>query len=203
MLLRRQTQFINDCIRHILDLYQANQHRYQPATSVILIGHSMGGVVARAVVTLHDYRPGSIRTIITLNTPHAYVSLSQSHVARLREALNDEARSLRCRMPPVPVTLSMQSFYWHVNEYWHTHVANAKSSNQQQQLADMVVISIAGSFRDTLIDSRLASLNGLISPARGITALTPAIDRVWLEADHQVRFQHVRQRDRWLLTTRE
>ena len=46
--------------------------------------------------------------------------------------------------------------------------------------------SIAGGFRDTLIDSRLCTLEGLVAPSRAISVVTSAMDGIWLEADHQV-----------------
>ncbi len=42
----------------------------QPPKSVILLAHSMGGFVARAALTVSSFQPGSVNTIITLNTPH-------------------------------------------------------------------------------------------------------------------------------------
>jgi pimeloyl-ACP methyl ester carboxylesterase len=39
-------------------------------TSVILVGHSMGGFVARALFVHPAFRPTSVDTVITLNTPH-------------------------------------------------------------------------------------------------------------------------------------
>lgn len=39
-------------------------------TSVILVGHSMGGFVARAVVVHPRLRKSSVETIVTLSSPH-------------------------------------------------------------------------------------------------------------------------------------
>lgn len=36
----------------------------------MLVGHSMGGLVARGAFTAANYTPGSIKTIITINSPH-------------------------------------------------------------------------------------------------------------------------------------
>lgn len=54
---------MNSAIKRILSLYDH-------PTSVIIIGHSMGGVVARTMFMLPNYIPNSIETIITLATPH-------------------------------------------------------------------------------------------------------------------------------------
>jgi triacylglycerol esterase/lipase EstA (alpha/beta hydrolase family) len=40
--------------------------------SVILVGHSMGGFVARAAVIHPHLRKSAVQTILTLSTPHQY-----------------------------------------------------------------------------------------------------------------------------------
>lgn len=39
-------------------------------TSVILVGHSMGGFVARAAVVHPELRKGAVETVLTLSSPH-------------------------------------------------------------------------------------------------------------------------------------
>ena len=39
-------------------------------TSVILVGHSMGGFVARAAVVHPGLRKGAVETVLTLSSPH-------------------------------------------------------------------------------------------------------------------------------------
>lgn len=64
-LLLDQAEYLNDVVQHILALYQ---HRF---SSVVIVGHSMGGIVARLMPTLANYQPHSINTILTLASPHA------------------------------------------------------------------------------------------------------------------------------------
>ncbi|XP_064602654.1 GPI inositol-deacylase-like [Liolophura sinensis] len=65
--LYQQTEFVNYCIRKILNLYKDSP---SPPTSVILVGHSMGGMIARALFTQKNFDPNSVSTIITQATPH-------------------------------------------------------------------------------------------------------------------------------------
>ncbi|KAF9425760.1 GPI inositol deacylase [Podila epigama] len=67
--LKDQAYFVNEAIAHILSFY-SGQGRNKP-TSVILLGHSMGGIVARTLFTLDNFRHGSVNTILTVATPHA------------------------------------------------------------------------------------------------------------------------------------
>lgn len=72
--LEDQTQFVAHCVERILQLYQspsANQ-KFMPQ-SVVLIGHSIGGVIAKALFTNPEFDPFKVHTIITLATPHTPV----------------------------------------------------------------------------------------------------------------------------------
>jgi len=93
-LLQEQTQFVNDCIRAILRRYSHLPNSLRPQ-SVLLIGHSMGGLIASAVFNQNNYHPNSVSTIITLNTPH------NQHPFLYRKSIKD--------------------FYDSVNEYLHTN----------------------------------------------------------------------------------
>lgn len=55
-------------VRHILSLYPFSPSR---PSSVLIIAHSMGGVVAQALFTLPDFPPSLVPTIITLSSPLA------------------------------------------------------------------------------------------------------------------------------------
>ncbi|KAG8230005.1 hypothetical protein J437_LFUL008446 [Ladona fulva] len=65
--LREQTKFIHQCIESVLNLYSGAKKK---PTSVILIGHSMGGLVAKGLLLEPGFDPKTINTIITLATPH-------------------------------------------------------------------------------------------------------------------------------------
>lgn len=65
-LIERQALYVNDAIDFILNgLYKNTKH-----DSVIIVAHSMGGIVARMVPMMINYKPGSVNTIFTLSTPH-------------------------------------------------------------------------------------------------------------------------------------
>ncbi|KAI4723193.1 PGAP1-domain-containing protein [Aureobasidium sp. EXF-10727] len=76
-----QAEYLNEAIAYILALYH-NPHRslrdesLPDPTSVMLVGHSMGGIVARTMFTMHNYQPNTINTIITLSAPHARAPVS-------------------------------------------------------------------------------------------------------------------------------
>uniref|UniRef100_A0A803K7I9 GPI inositol-deacylase n=1 Tax=Xenopus tropicalis TaxID=8364 RepID=A0A803K7I9_XENTR len=71
--LRRQTRFVHECIKTILCLYKNQKF---PPESVAIIGHSMGGLIARALLTLNHFKPDLINVIITQATPHILPVLS-------------------------------------------------------------------------------------------------------------------------------
>uniref|UniRef100_A0A6J0TTT7 GPI inositol-deacylase n=1 Tax=Pogona vitticeps TaxID=103695 RepID=A0A6J0TTT7_9SAUR len=66
--LQRQTKFVHECIKVILKLYKGQV--FAPR-SVAIVGHSMGGLVARALLTLKHFKAELLNVLITQATPHA------------------------------------------------------------------------------------------------------------------------------------
>ncbi|NWY02733.1 PGAP1 deacylase, partial [Nothoprocta ornata] len=87
--LQRQTKFVHECIKIILKLYRDRE--FAP-TSVAIVGHSMGGLVARALLTLKNFRPELINLLITQATPHV--------------------------APVMPLDKYLTDFYTTVNNHW-------------------------------------------------------------------------------------
>ncbi|NXA40743.1 PGAP1 deacylase, partial [Eudromia elegans] len=87
--LQRQTKFVHECIKVILKLYRDGE--FAP-TSVAIVGHSMGGLVARALLTLKNFRPELINLLVTQATPHV--------------------------APVMPLDKYLTDFYTAVNNYW-------------------------------------------------------------------------------------
>ena len=84
-----QALFANECVKVILDSYHGN---FKP-TSVLIIGHSMGGIVARMMPLLDNYRNQSVEDIITLSTPHKEVPLPlQRQMTSMMAKLNYQWR---------------------------------------------------------------------------------------------------------------
>ncbi|XP_008115463.2 GPI inositol-deacylase isoform X1 [Anolis carolinensis] len=65
--LQRQTRFVHECIKEILKLYKG---RVFAPRSVAIVGHSMGGLVARALFTLKNFKSELLNVLVTQATPH-------------------------------------------------------------------------------------------------------------------------------------
>ncbi|KAF1544199.1 GPI inositol-deacylase, partial [Eudyptes schlegeli] len=87
--LQQQTKFVHECIKVILKLYRDRE--FAP-TSVAIVGHSMGGLVARALLTLKNFKPELINLLITQATPHV--------------------------APVMPLDKYLTDFYTAVNNHW-------------------------------------------------------------------------------------
>nr|XP_032659496.1 GPI inositol-deacylase isoform X2 [Chelonoidis abingdonii] len=87
--LQRQTRFVHECIKVILKLYKDQE--FAPS-SVAIVGHSMGGLVARALPTLKNFKPEFINLLITQATPHV--------------------------APVMPLDKYLTDFYTAVNNHW-------------------------------------------------------------------------------------
>lgn len=90
-LLRDQIGFLHESVRTIRKLYSA-----MPNASLVVLGHSMGGVVARALFTLEDFETDSVSLIISYATPHCSAALLDPYLDRVYEQL----REVWTRQPP-------------------------------------------------------------------------------------------------------
>ncbi|KAH7943919.1 hypothetical protein HPB52_013127 [Rhipicephalus sanguineus] len=83
-LLQDQTGFLHECVRTIRTLYKPT-----PNASLVILGHSMGGMVARSLFTLDDFDPDSVSLIVSYATPHRSAAILDSHLdavyAKIRE----------------------------------------------------------------------------------------------------------------------
>lgn len=70
-LLDDQTKFLNESISRILLLYHSS--KTTKPNSVILIGHSMGGVIAHGLLVQNSIQ--NVKMLITLASPHRRPSL--------------------------------------------------------------------------------------------------------------------------------
>ncbi|OAL72485.1 GPI inositol-deacylase [Trichophyton violaceum] len=156
-----QAECINDALSYILSLYhdpnRARRDTDLPdPVSVILIGHSMGGIVARTVLTMANYQANSVNSIITMSTPHA--------------------------RPPVSFDSDLMSTYKQINSYWREAYSERWANNNP--LWHVTLISIAGGGGDTIVPSDYTSLSSLVPDTHGFTVFTSTIPNVWTGVDH-------------------
>lgn len=157
-----QAEYLNEAVAFILSLYHDPDRSMRAAglpdpTSVILVGHSMGGIVARTMLTMPNYQSNSINTIITMSAPHA--------------------------RPPVAFDGDIVRTYSHINDYWRKAYAQKWANNNP--LWHVTLISVAGGGLDTVIPSDYASLSSLVPDTHGFTVFTSSVPHVWTGMDHQ------------------
>ncbi|KAF4547937.1 GPI inositol-deacylase-like protein [Elsinoe fawcettii] len=156
-----QADYLNDAIAYILSLYH-DPHRslrdtdLPDPTSVIIVGHSMGGIVARAMLTRPNYLSNSVNTIVTLAAPHARA--------------------------PVSFDSDMISIYQEINDYWRKSYSESRAS--KNPLSHVTLVSIAGGGLDTVVPSDYASLTSLVPETHGFTVFSSTIPHVWTGMDH-------------------
>ncbi|KAI7164389.1 GPI inositol-deacylase-like protein [Hortaea werneckii] len=156
-----QAEYLNEAVAYILALYH-NPYRSlrEPGLpdpkSVIILGHSMGGIVARTMLRMPNYQDSTINTIITLSAPHARA--------------------------PISFDRDMVSTYNDINTFWRDSYSALKPENNP--LADITLVSVAGGGLDTMIPSEYSSLTSLVPDTHGFTVFTSAIPQVWTGMDH-------------------
>ncbi|KAI1095954.1 PGAP1-domain-containing protein [Rostrohypoxylon terebratum] len=157
-----QAEYINEAIRYILSLYldpkiSERDPSLPDPSSVIILGHSMGGIVARTMFIMPNYQADSVNTIITMSAPHA--------------------------RPPVTFDPQIVSIYNDINNYWRR--AYSKKSSAENSLNQVTLVSIAGGGLDTVVPSDYAGLESIVPETHGFTAFTSTIPHVWTSMDHQ------------------
>ncbi|KAI0206202.1 GPI inositol-deacylase [Astrocystis sublimbata] len=157
-----QAEYVNEAIRYILSLYldpqksERDPNLPDPA-SVIILGHSMGGIVARAAFVMPNFQPHSVNTIVTMSAPHA--------------------------RPPVTFDPLIVKVYEDINDHWR-HAYAIKSATENS-LSQVTLVSIAGGGLDTVVPSDYASLESIVPDTHGFTVFTSTIPTVWTSMDHQ------------------
>ncbi|KAK7207132.1 GPI inositol-deacylase [Myxozyma melibiosi] len=155
-----QAEYLNDAIAFILSLYSPSRNENGDDTplprSVILIGHSMGGIVARTMLTLPNYRPDSVNTIITLSTPHV--------------------------VPPATFDWDIVNIFEKINQYWRKSYSDDLVG--KNPLASVSLISITGGKLDAIVPSDFTSVSSLLPSTNGFTVFTSSIPNVWTGVDH-------------------
>lgn len=157
-----QAEYLNEAIRYILSLYldptitQRDPSLPDPS-SVIILGHSMGGIVARTMFIMPNYQTDSVNTIVTMSAPHA--------------------------RPPVTFDPQIVSIYNDINNYWRH--AYSKKSSAENALGQVTLVSIAGGGLDTVVPSDYAGLESIVPETHGFTVFTSTIPTVWTSMDHQ------------------
>ncbi|KAI1386275.1 PGAP1-domain-containing protein [Hypoxylon trugodes] len=157
-----QAEYINEAIRYILSLYldpkiSERDPSLPDPSSVIILGHSMGGVVARTMFIMPNYQTDSVNTIITMSAPHA--------------------------RPPVTFDPQIVNIYNDINNYWRH--AYSKRSSAENALGQVTLVSIASGGLDTVVPSDYAGLESIVPETHGFTAFTSTIPTVWTSMDHQ------------------
>ena len=156
-----QAEYLNDAVAYILSLYHdPRRSQRDPSlpdpSSVILVGHSMGGVVARTMLTMPNYQSNSVNTIVTVSAPHA--------------------------RPPVSFDAESVHTYKKINDYWRQ--AYTQTWANDNPLWHVTLVSIAGGGLDTVVPSDFASLDSLVPSTHGFTVFTSTIPNVWSGCDH-------------------
>ncbi|XP_034175717.1 GPI inositol-deacylase [Osmia lignaria lignaria] len=85
-----ETLYVSYCIQKILSLYKTN------VENIILIGHSMGGIIAKGSLVLTPNLNASVASIIiTLAAPHTPVLVLDSTLAAYYRNLNDHLSEIK------------------------------------------------------------------------------------------------------------
>ncbi|KAJ9153524.1 hypothetical protein P3X46_026952 [Hevea brasiliensis] len=171
-ILEEHTEYVVYAIHKILDQYRESRDAREREgavisgslpKSVILVGHSMGGFVARAAIIHPHLRKLAVETILTLSTPH--------------------------QSPPVALQPSLGHYFKRVNQEWRKRyeVQTTRTGRYVSDplLSHVVVVSISGGYNDYQVRSKLESLEDIVPSTHGFMISSTGMRNVWLSMEHQ------------------
>lgn len=171
-ILEEHTEYVVYAIHRILDQYKESRDAKSKEgaetsgglpQSVLLVGHSMGGFVARAAIVHPHLRKGAVETVLTLSSPH--------------------------QLPPVALQPSLGHFFSRVNSEWkkgyEVQTTRAGRWVSDPMLSQTVIVSVSGGIHDYQVRTKLASLDGIVPPSHGFMIGSTGMKNVWLSMDHQ------------------
>lgn len=152
-----QAEYLNEAIRFILLLYQNTPN---PPTSILILAHSMGGIVARILPALENYVPGSINTIVTLSSPHSAA--------------------------PLTFDGDILKIYLAIDMFWYDAFNDDPNSLglARLRLHNVSLVSITGGLLDSVLPADYTTLGFLVPPSNGFSVYATGIPDVWTPMDH-------------------
>ncbi|XP_062536617.1 GPI inositol-deacylase isoform X2 [Armigeres subalbatus] len=165
--LNYQVDFVRLCIQSVLNLYKSIPGG---PTTVVLIGHSMGGKIAQAVAASPGMGP-LINSIVAISSPMDAPVISLDHyLQNFYNTVNNQWKQNRtvCTTPDRAARLKVEDDYC---------LTTGKAS---RQLDHILLVTVGGGIRDTMVHDSFT--NSLFSDVHSMTYNVP---KVWLSVDHQ------------------
>ncbi|KAL0021017.1 hypothetical protein WJX77_007158 [Trebouxia sp. C0004] len=157
-ILERQTSFAVDCVKWLRQHYRQT---YAADMPVVLVGHSMGGLVARAaaIALASEAESGqSILAIITLAAPH--------------------------QQAPANVHAPLHAFYSRLQRAAAVGTSPGAAEAGFGK-ANVPLLSVAGGAKDMLVLPELNALIGVWPDELTVEADVRDMPGIWVSADHQ------------------
>lgn len=161
--MKEQAEYLADCVRYILTLY-IEQGKQAP-DSVIVLAHSMGGVAARYMFMQDKFPPSSVRTLVTLSTPHL--------------------------LPPATCDRGVESIYSKINNHWRQSYESSSGPLNETLLISIAggVADAMVSSDYTDLSSILPPSNGFSVITTSIPTLYSPVDHLAMMWCDQLRQQ--------------
>lgn len=184
-----QAEFLNEAIRFILTLYNDEPDNPAPK-SVMIMAHSMGGIVSRLMVTLPNYVPESINTILTLSSPHSKAPLTfDRDIMKIYRVINEfwklgNSHPIDTGIQPFP---SLGDPFSAISSIWRFFgISNNLQIAQEahNRTKDISIISLTGGLLDNVLPADYTSIRNIVPPRNGFTVFTSGIELVWTSMDH-------------------
>ncbi|XP_013199791.1 GPI inositol-deacylase [Amyelois transitella] len=150
--LQRQTEYASACITKILSLYKSNKYTKMVPTSVILIGHSMGGVIAKRLLAYPS----------TLNTTSIAITLAAPLQA-----------------PVINFDMEMNHYYLRMNMEWEANITVDENMRDKKLLLSFGSGPRDVLIPSWLTTSNESDIGALTTSVPGVWVSTDHVSIVW------------------------
>lgn len=149
--LQDQTKYLGGCVRKVLSLYQ---NLPNGPKSVVLVGHSMGGKIAQALLTDYNHID-LVNTVVMLSTPVDKPVINiDNYFEIFYRNINDFWTMNRSKLNVVKNTTNTCCIN-HIGTTETSQLTAADDNDEQYSLDKKLLITIGGGSRDILVHSAL------------------------------------------------
>lgn len=150
-MIERQTEFIAIVLKEIVSRYEDRSSNL----SVIVIGHSMGGVVAHYLFTKPYFDYTKVKAVITLASPLIYPVFGNGP--------------------------QMDNVYADIHKFWEMMLPGSPTS---QLYENLTFISFTGGTRDLQVFDASGDITHHLPSSQFLHISTSAVAGVWASCDH-------------------
>lgn len=202
--LRSQSDFVLDSLLTLTQDYLLEDDGQEK--HIILVGHSMGGVIVRQTISLID---GHVDFLTGLLASHTERRTTKPRDPKVKEEIEERLEKMKKLQkaiqsvitlgsphnnPPWPLDHSIVDFYNELNSRW-SNLSRIPEKASNFSVDPTIIVSISGSFKDVQVITELSEMFMFDDPKRSLSpsqkprfehfyAVSTSVPDVWTSIGH-------------------